>query len=479
MKNNLKAEKLLGAVVLACVMAGCAVGPGYEAPDFSNELGVELHEGNLDISSVQWWTQFADETLVQLICYSREHNPQLEAAEHRWAQSLLVAEQAGALRKPGLDATLSVTRQERSENGMFPVVDGLAGFPDRTETLAHGGLQLSWEVDLFGRLAGQVDVAEKGALMAAVSIEDTWRLLLSEVGRRYFQYMGLRAQLGFLEQQIAYSQEILAMDEKRLTLGAVPRSRVDADRVMLARLEALMPDLEHAMQLNLIQMSVLSTMDMEPLRELLALNKGKVTDTTLGDRFEGLSVDSQYLLDRPDVRIARLRFEQGLSQRKIAVGNLYPRLVLLGGLGLESIHSGELLDASSRFWNLGPAMTIPLFHAGQLKRQVDIENEEMMARLSEFEMVFRKAVGEVQVALSQLQSAMKAARSQGALVKSLEDQYRTVTVQYDNGLVADSERLQAEMELISAKADAIAKDANIRVSLVDLCQSVGGTWDVE
>jgi len=475
MKTHLNAVSFVGAIALTGIMAGCAVGPGYKAHEISPELGVELHEGNLDVASVKWWNQFEDPVLTHLIAFTKEHNPQLDAARHRWAQSILMAEQAGAKRKPGLDANLSVSRQERSENGMFPVVDDFPGFPDRTETLAHGGLQLSWEIDLFGRLSGQAAVAEKGALMASVKLEDTWRLLLSEVGRRYFRYMGLREQLHYLHQQIDFAQEILSMDEKRLKLGVVPQSRVDADRVMLARLEVMVPDIEFAMQGNLIQLSVMTTMEAEQLRVLFA--EASMPETDVATQMSGVRVDTRYLLDRPDIRIARVRFEQGLDQRKVAVSNLYPRLVLFGGVGFESIRSGDLLQAASRFWNLGPAMTVPLFHAGQLRRQVAIEDEELMVRLSDFKSVYLKAVGEVQVSLNELQAAMKTDRAQLTLLDSLEDQYHSVKIQNEVGLVSDSELMQAEMALISAKADAIGKRTAIRLAMVNLCQAVGGSWD--
>ena len=467
---------LFHSLICACILslfAGCAVGPGYEVTETDTQLGFETRSGNLDIASVQWWQQFDDPVLQSLLESALENNLQLDVARHRWAKSLLMVNQMGASRKPRVDLDVSLMTQERSENGMFPVVEGFPGFPDRTETLAHGGLQLAWELDLYGRIGAQVEVAEQGALMAELGLKDGWRLILSETGRNYLQYVTYAEQITFLETQIESGQKILSMDERRLEFGAVPQSKVDADRVLVKRLQSALPGLQHQREAALIRLSVLTTLDVENLRVRLA--QAHVTGEN-GNPLSDVTIDTDHLLTRPDLRLARASLDQSLARHKIAVSNLYPCIVLLGGLGLESIESGELLSAASRFWNLGPAVSLPVFNGGQLRSQVEVELEEVKVRVSEFRAVYLNAVAEVQMALHQYQTAFNSMEVYEELLDSLEQQYETVKIQNQAGLVSYSELLQAEMELITAKSEWIQKKAAIRIGLINLCQAVGGSW---
>jgi len=466
---------------LLALFAGCAVGPGYQTPEVDTELGFTPRTGTVDLASVSWWKQFEDPVLTWLITDTLEHNLQLEAARHRWAKSLAMLDQAEGARSVKVDLETSLMRQERSENGMFPVMEGMPGFPGRTETLAHGGLQLAWEADLFGRTDAQVEVAEQGTLMSALGVQDGWRLVLSETGRNYLLFRTYAAQVVFLDQQITSASELLAMDDRRLSLGVVPKAKVDAHRVLLKRLQSRLPALKHQQEGALIRLSVLTTLDLETLRNRMQALSSLDADESneilrRRDTLGNVSIDTDHLLSRPDLRIARARLDQSIARHKLAVSNLYPRIVLVGGLGLESIDSGELLTAASRFWSLGPALSLPVFHGGQLRAQVEVELEEVKTRVVEFRAAYLNAIAEVQTALHQYLMSQESASAHGELLNALQQQYATVKIQNQAGVVSHSEVLQAEMELISAQIEGIEKQAATHLSLINLCQAVGGSW---
>jgi len=449
------------------------VGPGYEVEAPETQIGVAIHPGNMDMASLKWWERFQQPVLNELIRTAQAQNPRLEAARKRWTESLLMAKQAAGGRMPRLDLSASAVRQERSKNGLVPVIKGNPAFPDRTETLINGGLQLSWELDLFGRITSQVDVAEQGAVMAGLGVEDGWRLIFSEIGRNFEQYHILQNQIRLLDEQIAIAESMLAMDDRRHELGAVPIARVDSDRVYLKRLEAGKPQIEHMRELAVIRLSVLSSMDLELLRKKLSSAQNL---EYLAVPFENAEIDTRNLLNRPDVRIARARVDQSLARYQVAVTQLYPRIVLVAGLGLESIESADLFQAASRFWKLGPSLTLPLLNGGQLRSQVKIQAEEVDAVMADFRAVFETAVAEAQGSLDAYDTALRSFNAQNELVESLQRQLKTSECELEAGIISESELMRTRMEWVSTKSELLQNAGSVRIALINLCQAVGGGW---
>ena len=474
MKNYL--VKSLLFFVPAILFVGCAVGPHYETADINTELGFTPRTGDLDLSTLSWWEQFDDSALTDLIRVALENNQSLVAAQARWAESLAMVKQASGAKQPRLDASVSVARQGRSENGLVPVIEGSSDFPGRTETLVSGGLQLSWEVDLFGRINSQTEAVKKGALVAQLGIEDGRRLVLAATGRNYLQYVAYTRQVELLQRQIEQLSGIIEIDRYRYQVGSVPKSTVDADQIQLQQLKSRLPDLKVARESALLRLSVLTTLDAEQLRNRIDTEES--TDFSTAP-FEGTTIDSDHLLNRPDLRMARARLDQSIAQRHVAVANLYPRFTLVGGLGQESIDTGNLLDAASRFWKLGPSLTLPILNGGQLRSEVEVQQEEVKARLAEFRGSYLNALAESQNALNRYVQSFENLSAVQQQVEATKEQDRAMENRYETGVISKDQLYASHLGVVSMQSEWINSKVRNAVALIDLCEAVGGSWTPE
>jgi outer membrane protein, multidrug efflux system len=471
MKNHL--VKTLLFVASITLLASCAVGPRHEIPEADTELGFVPRKGDLDLSTLNWWEQFGDPTLNDLIKTALQNNQDLAAARSRWAKSLAMVKQAGGAKQPRLDASTSVIRQERSENGLVPVIAGNPAFPGRTETLFSGGLQLSWEMDLFGRIDSQTEAVEKGALVAELGIADGQRLVLAATGRNYLQYIAYTRQIELIQEQIGQLSKILEIDQYRHQIGTVPKDTVDADKVQLQKITAGLPELQAARESVLLCLAVLTALDAEEIRARFDASTPTDFATT---PFEGASIDSDHLLNRPDLRIARTRLDQSIAQHHVAVANLYPRFTLIGALGQESIDAGDLLDAASRFWKLGPSFTLPILNGGQLRAEVEVQQEEVRVRLAEFKGAYFNALAESQNALNRYIQSFRNLEALRQQVQATEARKRTMEARFTTGVVSRDQLYASQIAVAGVQSEWITSKVRNAIALIDLCEAVGGAW---
>ena len=186
---------------------------------------------------------------------------------------------------------------------------------------------------------------------------------------------------------------------------------------------------------------------------------------------------AELLRRRPDVALAELNLVAANAQVGVAIAEFYPKLRLSGAAGFESVDIKHAIDWSSRFWSIGPSLTIPIFEGGQLNANLD----QTRARYGELVANYRTAVlgayRDVEDSLTDLHLRADAADAQNRAVESAKEYLRLSQVQYERGLTNYLLVIDAERTLLQNELSATQLLNQRMISSVLLIKALGGGWN--
>lgn len=355
------------------LLAGCAVGPKFRSPepprvDRYGPAPAPPEVGSADVpgGGVQrlrsgqtvpeaWWRAFGSEELDRRIEAALARNPTVEAARAslRQAQETLRASRGAWF--PSADAAAGAGRFKQS------VDTGGTGTPF---TLYNASVNVSYTLDLFGGVRRRVELQEAQVDYQRWLLEGATLSLASNVATATFQEAALQEQILATEQVVQLLQEQADLSAKQYAIGT--KSQVDllAVQSQLASAQATLAPLRLAQAALRNQLAVL--MGRMP-------SEGLAPGNDLGAfRLPAdvpLSLPSELVRQRPDVRAAEAQLWAATAQVGIATSNLLPQITLGGSYGSTATGGGNLFKESTTTWSLGLNLLQPLFHGGSLRAQ--------------------------------------------------------------------------------------------------------------
>jgi len=470
--RGLLAATLLAAGASALLSAGCTVGPDYERPTASaptawKEAGPWKAAAPRDaIAKGAWWELFGDPLLNDLEAKAAEANPDLRAAVARVSQARAIARISEADFYPTVSLNPSVTRERFSPNRAVQPGSPVKGY---TFNDFHVPLDLSYEVDLWGRVRRSVEAATAFA-EASVAAYETVRLTMhADVAGAYFALRAIDADRAVLLRTLDLRRESLRLAQARLRLGVgndldVSRAETELTTTQAESigLEKRRAEVEHA----------LATLTGRPPSELSIPNK----PLDLQPPAIPSGLPSELLERRPDVAEAERRMAASNAEIGIATAAYYPALNLTATAGFESSDLKHLFDWESRIWSLGAALAAPLYQGGR----VDADVERSRARYEESVAQYRSrllvAFREVEDGLSSLRVLSEQAEAQARAVASSRKTADLTTARYNAGLVSYFEVVDAERTVLQNEREATLIQGQRLVNSVFLIKALGGGW---
>ena len=366
------------ALAVAAVLAGCAVGPDFKAPEAPPVAdpsrpytGAPLPAATAsapgtggasqqfvtgqDIPAL-WWQMFHSEPLDRLIRSALTQSPTLAAAQAALREA---AENynasAGSRLLPQVSGSAGATRERA---GQFTT--GVPG--GNVFELYNASVSVSYTVDAFGATRRGLEGLQAVIDYQRYQVEAAYLALTANLVTTAIQEASLRAQIEATRSVVAAEEKALGVVETQARLGAVALSNVLAQRAQLAQTRATLPNL----QKQLVQ-----------TRNQLAVYAGRLpSDDGLPEfTLESLhlpeqlpiSVPSELLRQRPDVRASEALLHEASAQIGVATANLYPQISLSGSLGSQSLSADKLFSAGTAFWSLGANLLQPIFNGGALQ----------------------------------------------------------------------------------------------------------------
>lgn len=454
------------AMLVCGLLAGCTVGPDYHRPDVETPKAyIYEPEQIADTANTEWWKQFDDPVLDQLIAeaLANNKNVKIAAANVEQAAGVLTTTRSQLFPQIGFDA--DANRQRLSGNTAIPLTSGTANPLNNYQALATA----SWEIDLWGRIRRQTEAARANLLATDEARRGVILSLVAQVANSYIQLRGLDEQLEISKRTLGAYAESLKLFELQFKYGQVSQMTVAQAQSQYETAAAQIPLIER-------QIAQLEN----AISVLLGNNPGSIprgkTIFTLALPAIPEGVPSQLLERRPDLQQAEQQLIAANAQIGAAKALYFPTISLTGAFGGVSADLNNLFKGPSRAWNFGGSIIGPIFTGGSISGQVAQATAAQKAALLSYELAIQSAFADVENSLVARQKLGEQVAAQERLVQALKDYSRLARLQYNGGYAPYSEVLQAEQQLFPTELTWAATRAQLFASLVGVYQATGGGW---
>jgi NodT family efflux transporter outer membrane factor (OMF) lipoprotein len=471
-------------VAAAALLAGCAVGPDYRAPDAptvdlyterkqpEQTEAVEVPGGEAQRFEVgakisaEWWKLFGSPELDGLMRTALSGHPTLAAAQAALVQAEENLNAQYAVLYPSVDGSLSARRQ-RISGASF----GNPALPSSIFNLYNASVNVSYAIDVAGGARRELEALRAGIDFQRFQLEATFLSLTGNIATTAFREASLREQI-LATREIVDSQERQAqLVEKQFALGALSRADVLAQRAQVAQTRANLPPLEKALAQTRNQLAVLvGKFPGEAGLPQLELSAFQLPQSL------PVSLSSDLVRQRPDIRAAEAILHQTNARIGVAQALMFPQLTLSGSYGVASTRTSNLFDPANVIWNIGAGLLQPIFHAGQLqarKRGAEAAYDQAFAQYQQTVLGAFQNVADVLFALEFDAVALKAqAEAEAAARESLDMTNKQLQFGGTSYLAlynAQRQYEQAKIGLVQAQAARYADTAA-------LFQALGGGW---
>jgi NodT family efflux transporter outer membrane factor (OMF) lipoprotein len=475
-----------GATALAAVigLASCAVGPDFLHPKAPEVTGYTKEPLTPQTSSTdaptgkpqhftpghdiaqEWWRLFRSPALNTLIQRALNNNPSLQSAiaTLRAANQAVYAQEGKFF--PLVDANFNPTYNRTSAV--------LAPIPENNNLvyqLHTAQLQISYTLDVWGLNRRTVESLQAQADNQRFQLEAAYLTLTSNIVVAAVTEASLRGQIDATNELISINTKMLDILKRQLETGYASRNDVALQEAALAQVAATLPPLRKALQQNRDLLAALAGIyPSQGPRETFTLN-----DLHLPVDLP-VSLPSQLIEQRPDVRAAQEQLHSASAQIGVAIANALPNFTINGNVGYINTALAGLLAPQNLFWTIGANATQTLFDGGTLLHQIQESKDTYNAAAWSYRGTVIGAVQNVADSLRALQNdadALKAARDFERAAKISFDLARQqMETGYANVLIlltAQSTYLNAVIAVVQARAARLSDTAA-------LYQALGGGW---
>ncbi|WP_439888613.1 efflux transporter outer membrane subunit [Pseudomonas sp. MBLB4123] len=451
--------------LLALALSACALGPDYRTPATAPAQLSHAAAAGHDRSRFEalWWQQFEDPTLNQLVEQSLEDNRELRVAFARLRAARAIRDDVANDRLP------TVTGRASGEIGKAqqPGVSERRLNAERYDL----GLDLAWELDLFGRIQRQLEASEAQIEVAEADYQQLQVSLIGELVDAYGSLRGAQLRERIARANLDNQRESRGITEQLRDAGVGSELDVLRSDARLAATEASLPQLQ--------------------AEQVRARNR---IATLLGQRPEQLSVDlsaqplpaiakalpigdpAELLRRRPDVRAAERQLAAATASIGVATADLFPRVSLSGFLGFTAGRGSQLGASAARAWGVAPTIDWAAFDLGSVRTRLRGAEAEAEGALANYEQRVLLALEESENAFSdygkrqqRLLALLRQSEASRAAAAQAAVRYREGTVDFLVLLDAERERLAAE----DAQAQA---EVELYRGIVAIYKALGGGW---
>jgi multidrug efflux system outer membrane protein len=460
--------RVLCAALIAAFAAGCTLAPNYERPALPvpsawDAVGDNETTGTA-AAELPWRDYFADTRLRAIIELALTNNRDLRIAalNIERARAMYRIQRADLL--PSVDAAAGQNAQR--------VPESLSPTGNATINRQYNAtIGASWELDFFGRIRSLSNQAVETYLATEEARRGAQISLVAEIANAWLALAADHELLGLARRTFATQQKSVELIKKSFDAGAA--SALDLAQARTAMERARADTARYTAQLARTR-NALTLLAGVPVPENLQANTLATALSTVADLPAG--VPSEVLVNRPDVLQAEHMLRAANAHIGAARAAFFPRISLTAGAGTASNTLNGLFESGTGLWTFAPQITLPIFHAGALRANLDRAEIERNIQVAQYEKTIQSAFREVGDALADRATLAEQLDARRELVNAANESYRLSEARYRGGLdshlvLLDAQRSQyvAEQELIATRL----AEAGNRVMLYKV---LGGGW---
>ena len=459
------------ALLVSLVLSGCMVGPDYRRPDLA--MPADWRTGPAQPSSLAdlaWWEVFNDPILQELIRSAFDANRDVQVAVARIfeGRAQLGVARAALFPQLGGGASYDYTRPY-SRNSFFVKSFG-SGAAAPTGDDYQASVDLTFELDLWGRLRRATEAA-RAELLAN---EDNWRAVLTtlvaDVARAYFDLLELDRELEIARRTLETREASLDLQRRRAAQGLATQLDVERADAEVAVASATVRDVERRTAQTENGLSVLLGRNPGPVRRGAALDAQRVPPEVPP------GLPSALLERRPDIRQAEERLVAANARIGEAKAAYFPRISLTGMFGVESASLSDLFTGGSKVWQAGPTMTVPIFTAGRISGTVKAREAQQQQAVAQYLQAIQQAFREVEDSLVFHRAVREIRADRERRVAALRQALVLANLRYERGLATYLDVLDAQRQLFQAELELASIMRDQLTAVVQVYKALGGGW---
>jgi NodT family efflux transporter outer membrane factor (OMF) lipoprotein len=460
---------------LFAALAACTVGPDYvrpktEVPASYKELkGWKKAQPQDSIPRGRWWEMFGDPELNSLEAQVDITNQNLAAAEAQFREALAAVAAARSGYFPVVSAGTSAARS-RTPGTLAGTGSSFSGFSGgtRSDLLVSGNV--SWELDLWGKVRRTVEASKASAQASQADLEGVRLAATAQLAQDYFELRALDSQHRILHETVAAYKEFLRLTQNRYATGVASQADVLQAQTQLKTAQA--QEIDTGVQRAQFEHAIAILMGKAPSEVSIAPRPLNRTPPPVP-----AGLPSELLERRPDVAAAERQAAAANAQIGVAIAAYYPTITLSATGGFEAANAAQWLTWPARMWTLGPAaLGQTLFEGGLRHAQTEEARAAYDAGVATYRQTVLTAFQQVEDNLAALRILEQEALVQDAAVDAARKSVAVETNQYKAGIVSALNVITTQTIALNDELTAANILGRRLVAGVLLIQALGGGW---
>jgi multidrug efflux system outer membrane protein len=456
------------SLLASLVLAGCINQPKYDRP------AVDLPQAWKESAprfaeDGRWWRIYQDAELEKVVDEALKGNADLLVAAARVDEARALLGEANSFFWPSVNANAAVSRQQISTR----TATSFPGIP-REYSNHRATLNVSYELDLFGRLRAGAAAARHELEASEASREAVRLALAAQATKSYFALRALDEQVDLTRRTVKLREEALELQRKRLRGGVISEFELRQLEAETAVVRAQLPPLERDREREEVALAVLLGRSPRSVFQDSVAIKVAFAEAP-GAPAVPAGMPSELLLRRPDLVEAERALAVANARVAEARSEMFPSISLTAFLGSESQALSNLFaGGAAATWQVAAGVTQPIFQGGRLRARRDAADARERAALTQYEQAIRSAFGEVRTALIAQARARESYDAESARTAALTETLRLARLRYQNGVASQLDVIDAERGLLSAQIGRIEALRAHRAAVADLFRALGG-----
>jgi len=466
--SGMRAAVLAGTVLLS---ACTTVGPDFKRPQVPwldawtggslSSVGAN-RQGTGSPQTEEWWRNFNDPVLTQLVAEAQRVNPNVRTAGLRIMEARAQLGIAGSALYPQL--------QQATSEALW-AGEARSHATDTSAVSFNAALQISWELDFWGKFRRGIESADAGYFASIAQYDDLQVLMAAQVAGLYASIRVVEARLSIARENAALQRRSLEIAERLFKGGAESELDVQQAKAQLLGTLSTIPQLEGVQRQTENALSTLLARAPGPLPEMAA-GKDVIPHAELDVIVD---MPAALLYRRPDIRAAELQLAAQSALIGVSLADLYPSISLFGFVGLSatSAMAGQRVLSAA----LGPTLVWNVFDHGRLTNTVLLQDARFQQLYEQYQDTVLRAAREVDDAAVGFAKAEEQIPLLTASVKAAQRSLAIASIQYREGL-SDFERvLDSQRTLFGQQDLLVSTRGNLTQNLISLYKAMGGGWE--
>ncbi|HEU4367728.1 MAG TPA: efflux transporter outer membrane subunit [Methylomirabilota bacterium] len=452
-------------VATAVMLAGCTVGPDYRRPAVqtpSDFRGAMASATEPSLGDLPWWRVFPDKTLQQLIREALAQNYDVRIAAARILEARAQVTIARSFQFPTVNASASAP-YSRTEGTLLP-------FQFRETLEPAGGLDFSFEVDLWGRFRRNSEAARAEMLGAEYVARFVVTTLVSDLGSAYIRLRALDEELQIARRTLDSRRGSLDLVNLRERGGVAGLIDVRQSEILVAGAAQTVPDIERQIEQTENVISILLG------RPPAAVPRGRPLGAQIVATVVPAGLPARLLEQRPDVRQAETQLAAATARIGVAKADYFPRVFLMGAMSAGGLVVNGQTFGPQGLFSLLPSVTLPIFTAGRVSAGVAAARARTEAAGLQYQQTMLTALQDVSDALVEYSKRREARAQQEALTVAARETTQLANVRYTGGVTPYLEVLDSERQLFDAELGLVRLQRDELLAVVRLYKALGGGW---